>query len=189
VTDPVVEVPFGTQLNRLAQIDPDGIGLVLVARDGSDQSLSWSELEAGANQWCRALATRGLGIGDRIALAVQNSVELVLATLGAWKVGGVPVPVRWDLPDWERNRLLEVVDAKIVVDSESLGPLRDLAALEDNTPVPERISPQVNGICSSGATGTPKVIMNMRPGLWQPALSDPFMTNWRRCTTPTGSRR
>ena len=32
-----------------------GIGLVIVGRDGSEESLSWGELEAGANQWCRGL--------------------------------------------------------------------------------------------------------------------------------------
>ena len=33
-----------------------------------------------------------------------------MTVLAAWKLGAVPVPVRWDLPDWERERVLEVID-------------------------------------------------------------------------------
>ncbi|MBV9485489.1 MAG: AMP-binding protein [Frankiaceae bacterium] len=181
---PVEEVPFGDQLDRVAAADPTGIGLVVVAKDGTDQSLTWSELAAGGNQWCRTLEANGAGLGDRVGIAIQNSVELVLAALGAWKLGAVPIPVRWDLPDWERQRVLEVVDAAVVVDSHSLAALGADAAARSAEAVPSRVSPQVMGICSSGATGTPKVIINTRPGLWQPALSDPFMTNWRPVQRP-----
>jgi bile acid-coenzyme A ligase len=184
VTEPVEDVPFGEQLARVAASDPDGIGLIVVARDGSDRSLSWAELEAGGNQWCRTLEAQGASLGDRVAVAIQNSVDLVLAVLGAWKLGAVPIPVRWDLPDWERQRVLEVVDAAVVVDAGSLDALAADAAARESGPVEVRVSPQVMGICSSGATGTPKVIINTRPGLWQPALADPFMTNWRPVDRP-----
>jgi bile acid-coenzyme A ligase len=184
VTEPVEEVPFGTQLGRLALADPDGIGLVVVARDGSAESVSWRGLDDRASQWCRALQSRGLGVGDRVALAVQNSVDLVVSVLGAWKAGGVPVPVRWDLPDWERDRVLAVVDATVVVDNDTLPALRELSASQDTASVPELVSPQINGICSSGATGTPKVIVSMRPATWQPALSDPILTNWEPVARP-----
>ena len=131
-----------------------------------------------------ACSRAALAVGDRIALAVENSVDLVLAVLGAWKAGAVPVPVRWDLPDWERERVLAVVDAAIVIDNDTLPALRDLAAAQDPDPVAELVSPQVNGICSSGATGTPKVIMNTRPATWIPPLSDPIMTNWEPVARP-----
>jgi bile acid-coenzyme A ligase len=184
VIEAVEEVPFGTQLRRLAEADPAGVGLVVVARDGSEQVRTWSELAAGANQWGRALQAHSVAVGDRVALAVQNSVDLVLAVLGCWKAGAVPVPVRWDLPDWERERVLAVVDAAVVIDSETLPTLRALAATQDSHSVAELVSPQINGICSSGATGTPKVIIGMRPATWVPALSDPIMTNWAPVTRP-----
>ena len=37
-----------------------------------------------------------------------------MTVLAAWKVGAIPVPVRWDLPDWERERVLEVIDGVTV---------------------------------------------------------------------------
>jgi bile acid-coenzyme A ligase len=174
-------VPFGTRLSRLAAADPAGVGLVVVARDGSEQSLTYRDLEQGANRWARAL---GVELGDRVALAVPNSVDLVLAVLGTWKAGAVPVPVRWDLPDWERERVLAVVDAATVVDATSLKAFRDAAAAQDCGPLPEAVSPQTNGICSSGSTGTPKVIMTERPALWNELLSLPFMAFWEPTPRP-----
>jgi bile acid-coenzyme A ligase len=172
------------KLGQLADADPDGVGAVVVAPDGSDSSLTWAALETGANQWGRVLQSRGATVGDRVALAVPNSVDLLLAVLGCWKAGAAPIPVRWDLPDWERDRVLEVIDAAVVVDSESLPGMRDDAAKADGSAMPEVISPQINGICSSGATGTPKVIMSTRPAVWTPALGDPFITNWQGTTRP-----
>jgi bile acid-coenzyme A ligase len=183
-TEPTEEIPFGTKLAQLAAADPEGVGLILVAKDGSADERTWSQLDAGANRWCRLLTSRGIEVGDRVAVGVQNSVDLVMSVLGAWKAGAVPIPVRWDLPDWERQRVLEVVDGKVVIDADSIAELATAAATQDDSPVEERVSPQVFGICSSGATGTPKVIVNTRPGLWQQALSDPFMTNWRAVARP-----
>jgi bile acid-coenzyme A ligase len=183
-TPPETPVPFGIKLAELADADPDGIGLVVVSRDRSEQSLTWRELDLGANRWGRALATSGADLGDRVALAVMNSTDLVLAILGCWKVGAVPVPVRWDLPDWERERVMKVVDAAVVLDDKTLPGLRDLAAAQDDGPHPPVVSPQVNGICSSGATGTPKVIMNTRTAEWLPNVGDPFATNWMEVSRP-----
>ena len=36
--------------------------------------------------------------------------------VAAWKLGAIPVPVRWDLPDWERARLRDTVDAAVYLD-------------------------------------------------------------------------
>ena len=54
--------------------------------------------------------------GSHVALAIPNSQDLVLGTLGCWKIGAVPIPMRWDIPDWERTRLLDVIKAALVVD-------------------------------------------------------------------------
>jgi bile acid-coenzyme A ligase len=38
----------------------------------------------------------------------------------------------------------------------------------------------VHGICSSGSTGLPKVILSMRPGVFDPLLTTPFAEAWGR---------
>jgi bile acid-coenzyme A ligase len=177
-------IPFGVKLTELASTIPNDVALVVVKRDGSEDVVNFRDLDLGANQWGRALAVEGAGVGDRVALAVMNSVDLVLAILGCWKIGAAPVPVRWDLPDWERERVMKVVDATVVVDDHTLPGLRELAGTQDSSPHPPVVSPQVNGICSSGATGTPKVIMNTRTSEWLPSVSDPFATNWMEVTRP-----
>ncbi|HVY10437.1 MAG TPA: AMP-binding protein [Mycobacteriales bacterium] len=177
-------IPFGTKLQQLAEADPDGVGAVLVSADGSDTLLTWAALEEGANKWGRVLQAHGAGVGDRVALAVQNSVDLTCAVLGCWKAGAAPIPVRWDLPDWERDRVLAVIDAAVEVSSDNLAAIREEVAAADAAPMPQVVAPQINGICSSGATGTPKVIMSTRPAEWTPPLSDPFISNWQDTTRP-----
>lgn len=102
-------IPFGRRISALAATDPDGIGLITVAEDTTERALSWRQLELGANQWARELAASGAALGSLVAMAIPNSSHLVLAALGCWKIGAVPIPVRWDLPDWERSRLLAVI--------------------------------------------------------------------------------
>ena len=104
-------IPFGTKLAQLAEQRRDEQAVTNVALDGSAQSLTFGELDARANQWGRALAASGADTGSLVALAIPNSQHLMLATLGCWKIGAVPVPMHWDLPKWERDRVREVIQA------------------------------------------------------------------------------
>ncbi len=177
-------VPYGSQLHRLAEADPDGIGLVTVAPDGSEQALTWGQLDRRANQWGRALTAAGVQLGSLVALAIPNSADLVLAALGCWKVGAVPVPMRWDIPDWERARLLDVIQAAVVIDEHNRVALAAAAARLSDDPLPEVVSPSANGICSSGSTGLPKVILSMQPAMWTPEHSEPFLVHWAEVSQP-----
>ena len=112
-------IPFGTKLAQLAEQRGDDTALTVIARDGTAQSMTFAELDRRANQWGRALAAAGATVGSLVALAIPNSQQLVLAALGCWKIGAVPVPMRWDLPDWERSRVLEVIDPAVVVDEQT----------------------------------------------------------------------
>jgi bile acid-coenzyme A ligase len=170
--------PYGEQLRHRALADPNAVGLVVVARDGSEEALSWDQLERQATQWGRTLANAGAKVGSMVALAIPNSVELVLSTLGCWKIGAVPIPMRWDLPDWERTRLLEVIDPAVLLDEQHRAALAAAAANRPDGPLPPAISPAANGICSSGSTGLPKVIVNVAPALWTPRHSEPFLAHW-----------
>jgi bile acid-coenzyme A ligase len=143
--------------------------------------MTFAELDRRANQWGRALAAAGATVGSLVALAIPNSQQLMLAALGCWKVGAVPVPMRWDLPDWERSRVLEVIGPVVVLDEQTRDALTSRAAGESDDPLPEVVSPNANGICSSGSTGLPKVILTLAEGVWTPESSFPFLAAW----TPT----
>jgi bile acid-coenzyme A ligase len=174
-------IPFGAKLTELAEERRDDTAVTVVALDGTAQSLTFGALDARANQWGRALAAIGADTGSLVALAIPNSQHLVLATLGCWKIGAVPVPMHWDLPEWERNRVREVVDPAVVVDEMSRWELDARAAGESDGALPTAVSPTTNGICSSGSTGVPKVILNLAPSLWTPQRGEPFLSAW----TPT----
>ncbi len=176
--------PFGQQVTLRAEAGGDRTALVMVRPDGRETRLGWRDLDARANQWARHLATVGVGCGSHVALSIPNSVGLVLAALGCWKVGAVPIPMRWDLPDWERTRLLEVIAPALVLAEADLAGHAQSASAESGEPVPSVTSPAVFGICSSGSTGLPKVILNARPALWTPDLAQPFMAHWRAVPQP-----
>lgn len=176
-------VPYGQRLLDLANERGDEVAVVVVGAD-REVELTWSQLEEQSCRLGRVFSQQGVVAGDRVALELQNSAELVIAFLATWKVGGVPVPMRWDLPDWERQRLLEVVSAKLEVTGESINALLEAASTQSSDPMPVAVSPQGNGICSSGSTGMPKVIVSERPAVWVPATSTPFAENWRPVPRP-----
>src|SRR4029077_9366751 len=61
---------------------PDAVAIV----DG-EKRLSYGELDAQANRVARALQEAGVGAGDRVALALERSIELVVAEVAVVKVG------------------------------------------------------------------------------------------------------
>lgn len=185
VSNPLDEgIPFGVKLQQLAEQRRDDTALTIIARDGTAHSMTFAELDGRANQWGRALAAAGADIGSLVALAIPNSEHLVLAALGCWKIGAVPVPMRWDLPEWERSRVLEVIDPVVIVDEQHRHVLARDAADQSADPPPAVVSPNANGICSSGSTGLPKVILSLAPGMWTPESSFPFLAAWAPTAQP-----
>ncbi|MGO9040802.1 MAG: class I adenylate-forming enzyme family protein [Mycobacterium sp.] len=177
-------IPFGVKLHELAEQRRDEPAVTIVALDGTAQSMTFGELDARANQWARALAAHGAGTGSLVALAIPNSLHLVLGTLGCWKIGAVPVPMHWDLPEWERDRVRAAIDPAVVVDEKSRWELEAQAVAESVSPLPPAVSPNANGICSSGSTGVPKVILSLAPSLWTPQHGEPFLSNWTPVAQP-----
>lgn len=166
---PVGMVSYGERLGDLGRDRPDDLALIFVAEDRSEVTLTWSELDQRSAQVARGLANQGIGQGDRVGIKLRNSPDHVLVALGLWKVGAVPVPIRWDLPDWELERVLGVLDPKLVIE---LGDPCLVATLDELTErLPDVISPHASGVLSSGSTGSPKVILRLVPGVYIPGSS------------------
>ena len=164
-------------LRALAQERPDHVAYVHLAMDGTERSVTWAELDRRSGQVAAAFAGRGVGFGDLVGLGIRNSPELVTAVVASWKLGAVPVPVRWDVPDWELTRLKEAIDPTLYLGADDLAWLT--ATVDDPDPeLPLLVSPHVNGICSSGSTGTPKVILLPAPAVFNPLTSIPIAEGW-----------
>src|SRR5690606_27228263 len=50
--------------------------------------LSYNELNVRANQLAHHLIERGIGAGDRVAIALERSPEMIVALLATLKAGG-----------------------------------------------------------------------------------------------------
>lgn len=170
--DAPAEISYGRRLTQLADERPDESDLVIVGRDGSEQSLPFALLETRANQLARTLQEHGVGPDDVVALALPTCPEHILVTLAIWKLGATLLPLRFDQPQWEIDRLLALAEPRVLVSDEhtALCPVldrRDIASSEANSaaPLPDRISEIANLGASSGSTGTPKLIVTPSRGV------------------------
>jgi bile acid-coenzyme A ligase len=136
---------YGRRLTSLAETSGDSLAVTFAAEDGTESEITWRELESRANRAARLLESRGVSEGDVVVVGLRNSPEHLYATFGAWKLGASVLPLRWDLPAWERDRMLEIAAAKVV---------------DDHIPAYSRL------VATSGSTGTPKIIVAPNPGVF-----------------------
>ncbi len=134
------------------------------------RTVSYAELERLTNRAANALAARGVAKGDRVTLALGNSVEYVVAALGVLKAGAILNPVNPALGASELSYVLGHADPRVVVtDAASDAKLRTLGrttilatALDgrDDPPV-ARIEPGDYStlLYTSGTTGKPKGVL------------------------------
>ena len=137
----------------------------------------WADIDRRSSELAAALADRGLGFGDRLGIGLRNSPQFVFSVFAAWKLGAVPVPMRWDLPEWELTRLQEAIAGTVHLGEDDVAWI-DATVGRDVPDLPDVISPQSNGICSSGSTGLPKVIVSNRPGVYDTVMTTPFAESW-----------
>jgi long-chain acyl-CoA synthetase len=66
-------------------------------------SLSYRELDRQSDAVAGALLSLGLGIGDRVALIMPNSPQMIICELGIWKAGAIVVPMNplYTVPELE----------------------------------------------------------------------------------------
>ena len=107
-------VSYGRRIRLLAEERPRDEALRFAAAGRAERAFTWAELERRALQVAALLGARGVGQGSLVALGLRNSPEHVITTLAAWKLGACVLPLRWDLPDWERERLLELARPALV---------------------------------------------------------------------------
>lgn len=142
-----------------------------------DQSLTYAELEARANQVARFLRRRGVGAETLVGLCVKRSAEMVVWLLGIVKAGGAYVPLDPGYPAERLRYMVEDARVKVVVAGpdergmfegiaevevvdieEARGELRaeSEASLEEEGVGSESV---VYVIYTSGSTGRPKGVM------------------------------
>jgi amino acid adenylation domain-containing protein len=166
--------PFPNQL-RIHQLFEARVALQpdAVALEFEGETLSYRELEAGANRLAHLLRARGAAPGRYIGVCLERGFELVVALLGVAKSGAAYVPLD---PDWPRERLAFMVQAAgldCIVTERLHAASFDVPTLElDGTDQPRLLesSPEqpaalgdATDVCyaifTSGSTGEPKGVV------------------------------
>ncbi len=136
------------------------------------QTATFAEFNRRTNQLARAYASLGVTQGSLVTIALPNSIAFYEAAFATWKLGAIPQPVSYRLPDRERRAIVELADAALVVGADPAShPSRTViganfvvdATLLD-TEVEDRISPSWKAPTSGGSTGRPKLILAGDPG-------------------------
>lgn len=158
---------------------------------------SYGDLEASANRLAHALRTAGLGVGDGIAVLLDNRLEVFSTFWAAMRSGFYYTPVSTHLKSDEIAWILRSARPRAIVSSrdflprlepiaDRLPPLRlladdagvsgwrDLTAFSAAHPAtfPVGAAEGAALLFSSGTTGRPKGVINARPGAAPGSVSE-----------------
>jgi amino acid adenylation domain-containing protein/non-ribosomal peptide synthase protein (TIGR01720 family) len=154
---------------RYAATDPDRVSLVA----GADR-LTYRELAARAGRIAAVLATRGVRPGDRVAVGIPRSAEMVVALLAVSWAGATYVPVDIGSPPRRLRLILDDAAPSCLLTTRAAGAgfdgitvpvltldspdtLAELAeAIPGQVPVQVPSSQPAYVIYTSGSTGRPK---------------------------------
>nr|QEO74274.1 condensation domain-containing protein [uncultured bacterium] len=85
-----------------------------------DETVSYRELNARANQLAHFLRRSGVGPEVRVGIAVERSVEMIVGLLAVLKAGGAYVPLDLDYPPQRVAFMLEDAQASVLLSQQHL---------------------------------------------------------------------
>jgi len=143
-----------------------------VAITTGDQTLTYRELDARANQLGNALRALGVGPDVVVGLCLERSVDLVVGALGIWRAGGAYLPLDPNYPTERLRFMLTDACVPVLVTRRdiaerlaegpwqviALGTDRDDLARQPATAPTRTVDTDTLAyvIYTSGSTGTPK---------------------------------
>ena len=128
-----------------------------------DERLTFAQLNDTTDRLANSLRDLGVGVGDRVAIQLQNTVEFVRAFLAITKAGGISVPVNTRLAPAEIAYILADSAPKAVFISDETREVFEPAAANANEVVriavgsPKPGEHAIAELIAKGAAGTPAV--------------------------------
>ena len=105
-----MEFNLADLFEHVADTVPDHLALV-----HGDRRLTFAQVDERATRLAHALAARGIGAGDHVAIDCYNSIEYLESMLAAFKLRAVPVNVNYRYVADELRYLLADADAAALV--------------------------------------------------------------------------
>lgn len=159
----------------VAQSLPDLFGAVAarhpnaIAVSSGDTRVTYEEVRVRSEGLAAVLIDRGIGVGDRVAVALPRSVDLVVAIIAVVRAGAAYVPIDLQYPDARIHYVLADAGPKAIVSTdESAGRfvgyeqavilVNETADATGGWPVPQSEA-AAYVIYTSGSTGAPKGVV------------------------------
>jgi len=79
--------------DRWAEIDPPRTAIFNLGADGAVEEVSYGALREASNRLANALAARGIGRGDRIALLLAQGPAVAVSHIAIYKLGAIALPL------------------------------------------------------------------------------------------------
>ena len=166
-------MPIGAAFRWLAERDPGRPSITIVPTPQVDvprRTITRVELELHTNRLARTYERLGVKEGDFVTIGLPNSIEFYEACIAAWKLGAIPQPISYRLPERERQEIIELAKPALVVTS-----VIDADPEASDEPLlPDRTAPSLKAPTSGGSTGRPKIIVAGQPGLCDPEGAGTF---------------
>jgi long-chain acyl-CoA synthetase len=141
-----------------ARATPDKAAIIC-----GEERLTFGELDQTTDRLANALRSKGVGIGDRVAIQLHNTVEFARAFMAVTKAGGISVPVNTRLAPGEIAYILADSAPKAVFVSDETREVFEKAATNAKDVLriaagrPKDGEFSVADLIASGAPGLPAV--------------------------------
>jgi bile acid-coenzyme A ligase len=174
----VSSVSYPAALRMHAAREPERVALVC---DGAETT--FGALDERSTRRARAFAERGVGHGRLVTIALPNGPAFLESAFATWKLGAVPQPISWRLPERERAAIVEQAQPALVVGVPQGSYARfpslpvdfEPDAEVSAEPLPDVVSPSRQALASGGSSGRPKLIVDALPAECDP--EEPFYGN------------
>ncbi|MFC4604599.1 Pls/PosA family non-ribosomal peptide synthetase [Rhodococcus kronopolitis] len=169
---PRTDAPHGRRLNHVFEASCDRAPRSVAVECG-DARLSYEQLEYRANQLAHQLVAVGSGVGSRVAILLERSVETYVALLAILKAGAAFVPIDPASPADRIDYITSDAGADLVITTSSFAEILstlhtdwlevdtqadEIARRPSSRPILEVLhkDPAAYVIYTSGSTGRPK---------------------------------
>ncbi|OZE92035.1 hypothetical protein CH299_29250, partial [Rhodococcus sp. 14-2686-1-2] len=154
-----------TTLDTLIRTQTTRTPNATAAVDDDGQQWTYTAIDAHANAVAHLLVERGVHVGDRVAVMLHRSVDLVTTLIAVIRAGAAYVPIDPDYPSERITHILDDASPTVVITEDFLtDPAVSARLTHGETAAPALDRPLTPAdtayvIFTSGTTGRPKGVM------------------------------